>query len=354
MADLLATALRQAGHSVEIPVNLRSYSKTPDPERLQGLSRSAHTVREQFLADIETGRRSPPQLWFTYHPYYKAPDLVGPIVAEHLGIPYATAEMSIAAKRAAGPWAAWQQPALACLPRAKLHFCFTERDRIGLLDAGAAAQTLIDLPPFIDTAAFEALPREISNDGGRPIELIALAMMRSGRKLDSFVFLAEVLRHVLDLDWHLTLIGDGPQRGNVEQAYQSVLSDRVTWAGLMPHAEVPEALASADLYVWPGIGEAYGLAYLEAQAVGLPVIALDSGGVRAVLCPGETALLASEGDVVGYAAALRLLMTDAPLRAAMAEAARRFVLGERSIAQAARTLGVALAPFETQAERALA
>ena len=49
------------------------------------------------------GRRPRPDLWFTYHLYYKAPDLVGPLVAGALGIPYAVAEASVAHKRAGKP-----------------------------------------------------------------------------------------------------------------------------------------------------------------------------------------------------------------------------------------------------------
>src|SRR6185503_3774124 len=46
-----------------------------------------------------------PQLWFTYHLYHKAPDWIGPRVADAVGIPYVVAEASFAPKRQAnGPW----------------------------------------------------------------------------------------------------------------------------------------------------------------------------------------------------------------------------------------------------------
>src|SRR3546814_1683340 len=47
--------------------------------------------------------RQRPQLWFTYHLYYKAPDWIGPKVARALRIPYVVAEASVAYKRASGP-----------------------------------------------------------------------------------------------------------------------------------------------------------------------------------------------------------------------------------------------------------
>ena len=45
-----------------------------------------------------------PQIWFTYHVYYKAPDWIGLKVTEKINIPYVIAEVSHAPKRANGPW----------------------------------------------------------------------------------------------------------------------------------------------------------------------------------------------------------------------------------------------------------
>ena len=88
--------------------------------------------------------------------------------------------------------------------------------------------------------------------------------------------------------------------------------------------------------------EAYGLVYLEAQAVGLPVVAFDSGGVSATVMAGQTALLAPEGDEAAFADALTALLRDKGRRERMGTAARRFVLEERTTARAARTLAEGL------------
>jgi len=60
-------------------------------------------------------------------------------------------------------------------------------------------------------------------------------------------------------------------------------------------ARWPELLAASDLYVWPAIGEAYGLAILEAQAAGLPVVAGETGGVGDIVAHGVTGLLGAGG-----------------------------------------------------------
>ena len=64
--------------------------------------------------------------------------------------------------------------------------------------------------------------------------------------------------------------------------------------------------AAADLYLWPAINEAYGMAFLEAQAAGLPVIAGRTGGVPAVVAADETGLLTPVGDAHAFAAAVGL------------------------------------------------
>ena len=53
------------------------------------------------------------------------------------------------------------------------------------------------------------------------------------------------------------------------------------------------ALADSDLFVWPAINEAFGMALLEAQASGLPVVAGASGGVRGIVADRETGMAGS-------------------------------------------------------------
>ena len=95
-------------------------------------------------------------------------------------------------------------------------------------------------------------------------------------------------------------------------------------------AEMPSIYGSGAIYAWPGYGEAYGLAYLEAQAAGLPVVAQDIDGVPGVVRDGETGMLTPAGDTGAFADAIATLLGDASLRRSMSQAARRFVFEERS------------------------
>src|SRR5439155_14950174 len=116
-------------------------------------------------------------------------------------------------------------------------------------------------------------------------------------------------------------VGDGPARAEVESAL-APLGSRVVYRGVLDEAAIAAVLAEADLFVWPAISEAFGMALLEAQACGVPVVAGASGGVSGIVASGETGLLTPPGDIAGFAAATRRLLVDEAARGVMAAAAR--------------------------------
>jgi glycosyltransferase involved in cell wall biosynthesis len=111
----------------------------------------------------------------------------------------------------------------------------------------------------------------------------------------------------------------------------------------VPHAELPALYATADLYLWPAINEAYGMAFLEAQATGLPVVAGRTGGVPAVVAAGVTGLLTPIGDAAVFAAAVTRLLQDPAERAHLGAAAAARVAAHHDERAAAHALASALA-----------
>ena len=105
---------------------------------------------------------------------------------------------------------------------------------------------------------------------------------------------------------------------------------------------IAAVLRDSDLFVWPAIDEAIGLALIEAQACGVPVVAGDPAGVAAVVDAGRTGLLASEGDVRAFAAATRALLTDASRRARMGTAAAAYIRARHDVPAAAAALDAVL------------
>lgn len=328
MARMLMTALSRAGHEVAIASTLRSFSALPEP--VAGQAGSAVAEIERLAALWE--QSGPPALWFCYHPYYKAPDLIGPALCERFGVPYVTAECSYSARRNIGDWVGTQRQVLEGVRRAAVNICLTERDRRGLLEAVPEARTA-RLAPFIDAEPFLAITRRPC-----PGRLLTVAMMRPGDKLSSYRALASALERIADRDWTLDIVGDGPVRAEVEQAFENSDPARITWHGERSSNEIAALMESASLYVWPGHGEAYGLAYLEAQAAGLPVVAEAVAGVPEVVEHGRTGLLVEPGDPKAYAVAIGRLLGDEAERFRLGERARAFVGSERTLAAAALTL----------------
>src|SRR5262245_49646293 len=79
MARLLVMAMERAGHQVELASALRSFSSRPEPDHYAAVSeKAAAEIARLSAAWRESGA---PDLWFCYHPYYKAPDLFGPALA---------------------------------------------------------------------------------------------------------------------------------------------------------------------------------------------------------------------------------------------------------------------------------
>ena len=327
MARQLVTLLEELGHTVEIIPAQRSFMREPDPALLAAHKQAAQGV----IAALSERWQAPearPDLIFTYHCHYRAPDLIGPALAERYRLPYLVAEASDVQKRFDGPWAEAAALARAAILHADLHLCMTERDREGLSPLISEPGGLIDLPPFL--LGLDEVPERVvaSRAADEPIRLIAVAMMRQGNKANCYLFLARTLARIVDLPWTLTLIGDGPERPAIEAAFASHPPGRVRFLGRRERADILAELATHDLFVWPGLNEAYGLVYLEAQAAGLAVVALDSGGVPAVVARDHTALLAPHGDEAGLASMIARLIGDPALRANMGAAARHFARQE--------------------------
>ena len=347
MARSLMAALRRGGHSVFLASALRTWD-AGDPARQRRLAARAEKTAARLAARWKApGARRVPDLWFTYHLYHKAPDWLGPPVSRALGIPYAVAEASYAAKQANGPWAEGLEASRHALARADAVFALSEVDAAGL-SGHVAPGRVHRLAPFIDAGPFAAAGRCRAGDsanatgGATPPRLLAVAMMRAGDKLASYRILGRALALLESRPWTLEVIGAGP----AEAAVRAVLpAGRTRYRGALGPTEIARRIAAADMFVWPAINEAYGLALLEAQAGGLPVVAGASGGVPEIVRDGRTGLLVPPGDAKAFANALASLLDDPRRRARMGREAARNVLENHDIAAAADRLNRVIGPL---------
>ncbi|MDA0238493.1 MAG: glycosyltransferase family 4 protein [Proteobacteria bacterium] len=327
MAQSLIQALSLAGHTVEIASIFRSRDGGGDVERQARLARLGERMADRLIRRYRRDRASKkPDIWFTYHLYYKAPDWIGPAVCDALDIPYVIAEASYAPKRAGGPWDIGHRAAAAAISRANLIIGLNSANTPCVLPLLTHPGKLLPLAPFLDCEPYLNLDRAQCRAGLADIYgldpskpwLLTVAMMRDDAKLRSYQLLGKALRELRNLDWQLLVVGDGPARGSVEEALPT---ERTCYLGEKAAEDLPAIYSGADVFVWPSVNEAYGMATLEAQIAGLPVVSGRSGGVVDIVIPDETALLVETGNASAFAKAVAGLISDPQKRHQMSQRA---------------------------------
>lgn len=343
VANLLLHALDKVGFDVTLASELRLRA-TPETQR--SLYEQAMKEAGKLLDLYYHHPEKRPEIWFTYHHYYKAVDWLGDCIARQLHIPYILAEASHAPKRSKGDWQFNHDGAEKILTHARKIFCLNKADKECLRQI-VPDDHLVDLPPFLDVGAFAPslhnrdemralLARERGLDPKR-VWCLAVGMMRHGDKLRSYQFLGNALRWVATQTEKplLIVVGDGEAKDEVQQALHGI---DCCFLGEMPGNRLPAIYRAADLFTWPAINEAFGMALLEAQACGLPVLAGDFGGVAGIVKDKETGFITIPGDTGAFQAGLLQLVQDHALRQKMGEQARIRVLREHDIGEATRVL----------------
>ncbi len=344
-------ALRRAGHAPELASRFSSRDGIGDAARQRRVRDLGHRLARHLSARYRSRpalRR--PQAWFTYHLYHKAPDWLGPAVCDALEIPYLVAEASCAPKQAGAPWQMGYLAANDAIAGADAVIGLNPRDRDGVLPLLAAPDRWVTMTPFVEVATFAAAARDrhrqdwARRSGADPAVpwLLAVAMMRAGDKSASYSLLADALGRLQHLDWRLMIAGDGPEAPAILERFDNHAKGRTHWLRQVDETDLPSLLAAGDALVWPAINEAYGMALVEAQAAGLPVVAGRSGGVPAVVRDGESGLLVPPGDAEAFAAATGRLLADPALRARLARGARHHADSHLDIPVAAATLDATL------------
>ena len=318
MARGFARLLGRLGHEVTMPALGRVAPGVPDPEAHLDLERRARAQAARLIARWRALPARHPErfdLWFTYHCYYRKPDWLGPIVTRAVGVPYAIAEASHAVRRAVGATRLGHRATERALAAADLVITVNPRDVAGVRARLRPGARQVWLPPFIDVRPYLAVrARRTTNDV--PL-LLAVGMMRTRDKLESYRVLAKAFHLLGERPWQAVLVGDGAARAEIE-GLMAPFGDRIRFAGAVSQDALLALYAAADLYVWPAINEAYGMAFLEAQAAGVPVVAGRTGGVPAVVADGGTGFLTPIGDAQAFASAVARLLDHPDERARLA------------------------------------
>ena len=178
----------------------------------------------------------------------------------------------------------------------------------------------------ISPDAFE--PSASSPDSsGRPLTVLSVARQYRRKNTASLVrAVARLVRRGLPV--RLRVVGGGPELERLRGlAARAGLGARARLMGELPSESVTREYRAADLFCLPSLQEGFGIAFLEAMAAGLPVVACRAGAAPEVVSHGETGLLCQPGSTGELVRSLHRLLTGPGLRREMGARGRRRAAG---------------------------
>jgi glycosyltransferase involved in cell wall biosynthesis len=127
----------------------------------------------------------------------------------------------------------------------------------------------------------------------------------------------------------LLLVGDGPDEEMLRESCQAESAGNVVFAGFYQADQLPQLYAAADVFVFPTLGDPFGLVVPEAMACGLPVIATNaSGEIHGRVEDGINGFIVRPADTQDLVERMTLLARDPGLRTRMGEASVGKVVGQ--------------------------
>lgn len=315
--------LRDRGHEIITASRTRLWNIINKPHRWPA------TCLE-YRKTIERVRKFNPDLWLTYHSYYKSPDLFGPGICQKLNIPYAIYQGVFATKhrRRLKSWPGYMANKNALIyadhvfANKEIDFCNLSRIII--------PEKLSRTRPGIEPGKFafceqsrQQVRKKLLLQGHTVI--MSTAMLRDDVKAESMADLIKAFGKAAagEPKTRLIIAGDGSAKKRLEHLAREKAGEKVQFIGQIQRDELYRYYSAADIFAFPGINEALGMVYLEAQSVGLPIVAYSTRGPLETVSDRETGLLCAEGDINALAESMLKLIRDKNLRKEMSARAPR-------------------------------
>ena len=313
--------LAARGHELDLVSRLRCRWIYYRPKALVQLLREKNRI-------LHCCRQAKPELWLSYHSYYKAPDLLGAMCSKKLAIPYVVFQGIYSTKR---------RKQLKTLPGFLLNkkvlqaadhiFTNKQRDLINLRRL-VPENRLSYIAPGIHPEVFpysdswRSTLRERWNVGNETIIMTA-AMMRPGVKSKGISSVIQSCSELIEkgLPLRLIIAGDGSCRQMLERQAAQLLPRCVQFLGKIPRAKLYQYYSAADIFAFPGIEESLGLVYLEAQSCNLPVVAYQDWGGGEAVVNEQTGLLSPAASPALFTAHIQQLIEDRTQRQTLGRAA---------------------------------
>jgi glycosyltransferase involved in cell wall biosynthesis len=317
--------LEERGHRLETASTFRTRWIFWKPWRLPTYLRERRRVARRLT-------RRKPDLWLTYHAYFKGPDILGPGLTAAAAIPYVIFQGAYATKRRRDPrtWPGFALNRRAL--KAARHVFANKRVDDHNLRRLLPPQRVSYVPPGIVPGEFAFDDRARADwrtqwrVGDAPV-IVSAAMFRPGVKTTGLIRVLRTCGALREqgLNFHLAIAGDGKEKRTLVRLADDLLPGRVHFLGKLPRSAMYRFYSAGDLFVFPGIGESLGMVYLEAQSCGLPVVAFANAGVPEVVQDGSSGCLVPLEDHRAFAEAVRQLLLDPDRRKAMGLAAGVYV-----------------------------
>lgn len=327
----LKQAIERCGHECREIVQVRT----------RWFWRSATGWKAVLAATPQAWRRLKqfqPHVWLTYHTYYKSPDTIGPWLSRLHNIPYVLVQPMYSTRRRKTPGTRWGFYLNRLALRAAEHVFINNLNDLQSLCRIFPENRITYLPPGIDPEDFKrneragGIIRQRLGISETTFLVLTVARFRPGVKTTSLEYLLGSLRLLKsDIpDHRLLVVGDGPMENHLRSLAEDWVPRRVIFAGRVDRQAMPGYYSAADVFVFPGIGESLGMVYLEAQACGLPVIALRSPGVAQVVPHDRSGILVPDDQGRSMASAIERLMMEPDTRRRLAESGPEYVESERN------------------------
>ena len=308
------TALDNRGNTIEIVSKLRTRWIYYKPVKLIQL----YIEKRNVVKKLQTPT---PDIWLSYHSYYKAPDLLGPYCSDKLKIPYVIFQGIYSTKR---------RKKLSTLLgfilnkktllRADHIFTNKRRDHKNLSRI-IPPEKLTYIAPGIQPEDFTFSAKERGKQrcllaDKNDIIIMTAAMMRHGVKTSGISKVIESCSRLQQKGYQLRLLvaGDGECKKQLERQADTQLPGKVHFLGKINRKELYKYYSGADIFAFPGIQESLGMVYLEAQSCKLPVVAFEDWGASEAVRAGETGLLSPASRPEQFTENIEKLIIDKNLR----------------------------------------
>lgn len=204
----------------------------------------------------------------------------------------------------------------------------------GVTERVTTLPTGIDLGPFRDADG-----STIREHYGWGSDTVLISMGRLAREKNWEQLIKACANVITSRDGvRMALIGDGPQRAELEQLVQDMgITGRVEFIGRLPFEDVPAYLKAGDLFCYSSLTETQGLVTMEAMAAGLPIVAVDATGTRDVISDGIDGILTPD-DPDALGSAILKLLDDTGFRGELIAKARVKVKQYDLLSQARRVV----------------